>query len=76
MKKQYTYWEYKPWKYTIELYHNGNLVHEEERWEGDDLNNYLDTLEKEGYTLGYTVEEVEQAKKEYALKLSNQISCQ
>jgi hypothetical protein len=70
MKLQYRYSDYTGFKWIIELYHDGELV--------KSYTVYLDELEDEeqnlvadGYTYGYTKEEVAEAKKKYEEMLSN-----
>lgn len=73
MKKQYQTDEpdWKTWR--IDIYHDGVRVGSETflRIQDDEYNDRLDWLEAQGYTYGYTVEEVENAKKLYEHKLKN-----
>ena len=73
MKKQYRTDEldWKTWR--IYIYHDGVKVGSETylRIQDDEYNDRLDELEEQGYTYGYTPEEVENAKKLYEHKLKN-----
>jgi hypothetical protein len=75
MKKQYRISEldWKTWR--IDIYHDGTKVASETylRIQDDEYNDRLDELEAQGYTYGYTIEEVENAKKLYEHKLKNMI---
>ena len=77
MKKQYRTDEpdWKTWR--IDIYHDGTKITSETflRIQDDEYNDRLDELEAQGYTYGYTVEEVENAKKLYEHKLNNVIDC-
>lgn len=72
MRKQYDYYESRWPYYTIVLYHDGVKVGTE-RKSLHELDDYLEELESEGYTLGYTEEDVETARKEYENKRTNRI---
>ena len=72
MKKQYRYIEASWWKYRIEVYHNGVLVNQKEVTTLE-LDEEIDKLEKDGYTFGYTKEEVQKATNTYFDILENQI---
>lgn len=74
IKKQYQCYETRTWKYKVDHYINGKLVHSIEFWQGDDLDNYIEGLEKDGYTLGYLPDEVDDAKTIYEDMLANIIS--
>jgi hypothetical protein len=73
MKKQYRISEldWKTWR--IDIYHDGTKIASETylRIQDDEYNDRLDELEEQGYTYGYTIEEVENAKKLYEHKLKN-----
>ena len=75
MKKQYRTDEpdWKTWR--IDIYHDGTKITSETflRIQDDEYNDRLDELEAQGYTYGYTVQEVENAKKLYEHKLKNVI---
>ena len=60
MKKQMRYVPYK-WPYTIiQIYHDGQLVEEKTLFQ-DEAGDYIEKLERQGYTKGYTKLEVEQS---------------
>jgi hypothetical protein len=75
MRKQYRISEldWKTWR--IDIYHDSVRVASETylRIQDDEYNDRLDWLEEQGYTYGYTIEEVENAKKLYEHKLKNMI---
>ena len=54
----------------LDVYHDGKLIHSQ-RYYFDNLDEVTDKLEAEGYTYGYTKEEVEEAKKKYEKMLKN-----
>ena len=70
MKKQYRLFETHSFKYDIELYHDGNLVEVLKVW-AIELNDEINRLEEQGYTYGFTKEEVEKEKKHYEKMLEN-----
>ena len=70
MKKQIQYMPYK-WPYTIiRIYHDGQLV-EEKILIQDEAVDYIEGLEQQGYTKGYTKQEVEESRKIYENQLQN-----
>lgn len=73
MRKQYRTDEldWKTWR--IEIYHDGVRVGSETylRIQDDEYNDRLDELDGQGYSYGYTPEEVENAKALYEHKLIN-----
>ena len=73
MRKQYDCYETRSFKYDIILYHDGVKVAAESKWFGDELNAYIDGLESEGYTRGYTKDDVEKARKHYEYLYENRI---
>ena len=70
MKLQYRQIDIGGFKYKITLYHDGKVVDKRYVWI-DDLEDEVDKLEAQGYTFGYTKEEVERARKLYEDKLNN-----
>ncbi len=72
MKKQYDYYEYYWPSYEIILYHDGIKV-KSERVSLLKLDERLEQLEADGYTLGYTEEDVEKARKKYEHYYENRI---
>ena len=72
MRKQYQY-EYSGLRVYINLYHDGKLVESKKVWQGDEAMDELDRLEEEGYTYGYTEEEIADEKKRYEYMLENMI---
>lgn len=73
MKKQYRYSDenlfYRAFLY---IYHDGILVDTKRYW-SDELYEEIKKLEQDGYTYGYTKEEVEEAKQQYENMLENVI---
>ena len=72
MKKQYDYYECRWPSYEIVLYHDGIKVGVE-RKSLLELGKYLEELEAEGYTRGYTEEDVEKARKKWKRIYENRI---
>ena len=71
MKKQYRYnIDNTGFKRYFYLYHDGELKKSYSIWE-DEISDEIDKLEENGYTLGYTICEVEDAKLEYEKMLKN-----
>jgi hypothetical protein len=63
MKKQY-HTSYAGFRRTrIDVYHDGVKIASEIFWD-DDGDAQIEHLEKQGYTLGYTRDEIEQAERE------------
>lgn len=72
MKKQYDCYECRWPNYEIILYHDGVKVGAERKGKLE-INNYLEELEAEGYTRGYTEEDVEKARKRWEHIYENRI---
>lgn len=72
MKKQYCVKEIYGMKATLEIYHDGTLISSERNWE-DEIDKKATKLEESGYTYGYSQKAVDNAKKEYEVKLANLI---
>ena len=81
MKKQYDYYECRwpsyyyecRWpSYEIVLYHDGIKIRNEYK-NLLELDKYLEELEAEGYTRGYTEEDVEEARKKWEHIYENRI---
>ena len=72
MRKQYDVYEYAPSYYTITLYHDGVKVGVEKR-SSFAYEEYLEELENQGYTLGYTKDDIEEARKRYEYMYENRI---
>lgn len=73
MKKQYRYYETLSFRYAVEIYHDGERVDTYKRWQ-DELLDEINKLKEQGYTYGFTEEEVETAKCQYERILKNKIS--
>lgn len=65
VRKQYRSYECPAFRYNVVRYHNGVEVDCVRKWLGDELDEYVDELKKQGYTYGYTKEEVEEARLRY-----------
>ena len=72
MKKQYDYYEGRWPYYEIILYNDGVKV-AVERKDLLQLDKYLEELKTEGYTRGYTEEDVEKARKRWEHIYENRI---
>lgn len=72
VKKQYDYYEVRWPYYEIVLYHDGSKV-SVERKSSLEMNEYLKQLESDGYTQGYTEEDVEKAREEWEHIYKNRI---
>lgn len=72
MKKQYDYYECRWPNHEIVLYHDGVKVGAERKGLLE-LDKYLEELEAEGYTRGYTEEDVEKARKRWEHIYENRI---
>ena len=70
MKLQYTCSEHTTFQYIIRLWFDGLLVKSYKVYL-DELNDEIDKIEKQGYVLGYTREEVEEARLKYEEMLNN-----
>ena len=69
IKLQYRCVDIGKLKYRIFLYHDGEFVEKRDVWI-DELEEETDRLEAQGYSYGYTKEEVEDARELYESKLS------
>lgn len=72
MKKQYDYYEARWPSYEVVLYHDGTKVGVEQK-NLLALDKYLEQLEAEGYSRGFTEEDVEKARKEWEYIYENRI---
>lgn len=70
MKLQYRYYEHLGFKYMIQLYCDGQLV-ESYKVYSIDMNDEIEKLEEQGYSYGFTEEEVNKAKERYERMLNN-----
>jgi hypothetical protein len=60
-------------RYTIVLYHDGKEVESRKLWFGDELEEYIDSLEDNGYVQGYIKEELEKVYNHYKHLYENRI---
>lgn len=70
MKLQYRYREYIGFKWILDIYNDGKLI-ESLKLYAHELEETEEKLLAEGYTYGYTEEEVAEAKAKYEEMLSN-----
>lgn len=70
MKKQYRCKEDLFFKVRLYVYHDGELI-ESKSFYLDEADKEMDRLESNGYTYGYTKEEVKKAKERYENMLVN-----
>lgn len=49
-------------KYRVYLYHDGKEISREECWNNAEFDEYLESLEKDGYKQCYTEKEIQEAK--------------
>ena len=73
MKKQYTIISHDWSKEIVKTYHDGKIEVTKLLWL-DEVNEYIEQLEKDGYTFGYTQEQVNQARQDYEYKRANMIN--
>jgi hypothetical protein len=73
MRKQYTLSEGPTFRYNIVLYHDGKEVERIKMWAGDGFEKYIDSLEDNGYVIGYTKYEIEKAYNQYKYLYENRI---
>ena len=72
MRKQYDIYECPSFYYNIVLYHDGVKVGVEKK-SVLDYDEYLNELANQGYTRGYTKEDVEEAHRRYKYLYENRI---
>lgn len=72
MRLQYRYFEYIGFRYIVRLYCDGWLVKSYKVWL-DELDDEIDKIESEGYTYGYTEDELDKARAHYENVLDNVI---
>ncbi len=72
MKKQYTVRKAASFLNKVNLYHDGCLIYSHKCWD-DELFDYTNSIESEGYEIAVEKEEVEKAKRYYEYLLSRQL---
>ena len=72
MRKQYDYYECRWPDYEVVLYHDGEKV-VVERVSLLKRDKYIEELERQGYTQGYTKDDVEKARQRYEYMYENRI---
>lgn len=70
MKKQFNYYETTSFRYCVNIYHDGKLFLSEKIW-SIDLDDRIDELKKQGYTYGFTKDEVRTIKERYEYITAN-----
>ena len=70
MRLQYRYCEYIGFQYIIHLYCDGWLVKSYKVW-STELDDEIEKIENEGYTYGYTEDELDEARAHYEKALDN-----
>jgi hypothetical protein len=73
MRKQYVIQEGLTFRYWITTYQDGVMMENTKVWEGDEIDNFIDKLEAEGYERAYTREAVQEAKENYERLLARQL---
>ena len=73
MRKQYYLSEPATFKCRVTLYHDGVKMNQVEMWFGDKLNEYLENIEANGYTQGYSKREVDDAENKFKYLRDNLI---
>ena len=73
MRKQYTIEQGATFRYWITTYQNGSKMEEHKVWVGDEMNDYIDKIEAEGYEKAYKKKEVQKAKEKYERMLARQL---
>ena len=73
MRKQYIARIAGSFRYSIELYHDGHLINVTKKWSGDEFDDYMDIVRKEGYTRANTEAEIQEAKEYYENIKENQL---
>ena len=72
-KKQYHCIQNSSGRYVISTYHNGDLKTTIQIGYASEMKEYIQSLERQGYTRGYTSDEIEEAKQIYQEMLFNEI---
>lgn len=70
MKRQYRIIDTGKVDWTIEIYHDGELIATEKFYDADEFDERFDELKKAGYEQGYLPREVQQGKEAYEKKLA------
>lgn len=73
MIKQYTISKGATFRYWITTYRDGSVMEKHKVWAGDEMTDYIDKIEAEGYKKAYTREEVQEAKETYERRLARQL---
>ena len=73
MKKQYRVIDTGKVDWTIEIYHDGELIATEKFYDADEFDERFNELKKAGYEQGFLPEEVQQVKEVYEKKLAKVI---
>ena len=72
MRKQYTFYEGKTFKYCVELYHDGKLVKSMSVWQ-DELDDTITEIEHQGYRQGYTKQDIDRVNYQLEIMMEHYI---
>ena len=71
-KKQYHIQEYSSFRDIISVFNNGTQIYSVMKWK-DEVDKYIEDLEKDNYIRGYSIKEVEEAEKKAKYLRKNMI---
>jgi hypothetical protein len=74
MRKQYVIQEGLSFRYWITTYRDGVKIENTKVWQGNEMDNFIDKLEAEGYERAYTREAVQEAKENYEWLLAHRLA--
>ena len=75
MKLQYIFWYDEDLDYyTINIYHDGELIKHHEYLDTNDGHNLINRLKKQGYTPAFLDENIETARMEYEYMLEHRLA--
>lgn len=72
MRKQYVLCGGGAFRTIITLYHDGEMIESHKCWD-DELSDYIDKIQSEGYEKAFKEDEVEKARKEYEYLLAHKL---
>ena len=73
MIKQYIIQKGPTFQYWIATYRDGVKIENTKVWQGNEMDDFIDKLEAEGYKRAFTKEAVRKAKENYEWLLANQL---
>ena len=74
--KQFIFWydeDLDPTRFTINIYHDGELVEHHEHLNVNEGTNLINRLKKQGYEKAFLPEDVESVKQEYEYMLAHML---